>query len=405
MKILVTDGNQRSTLAVVRSLGRKGFTVSVGEETSSSLAGASRFCSERIVYPSPVSAPQAFAAHLGAVLESGRFDLFIPMTDVACELTLPLRDQISSLTQVALPERSSYEAATNKKALMRLAASLDIPIPKTLFLTTLSDADKAPATFSYPVVIKPVKSRSLTESGWRKGAVSYACSHEDLIRKLAAIDPDAELPMIQEKIVGYGTGIFALTLRGEAIALFAHRRLREKPPSGGVSVLRESIPLDPVATGYAMRILQALQWTGVAMVEFKFDQKDQMPKLMEINGRFWGSLQLAIDSGIDFPYLLAAMLTTGTIEPVRDYAIGVKSRWFLGDLDHLRTVWLRRRSHLNLPEGYPGRLSVLMEFMKTFLPANKSEVWDWNDSGPGLKELTDYLKADVRSLFMRKGSK
>ena len=108
--------------------------------------------------------------------------------------------------------------------------------------------------------------------------------------------------LLQERIEGPGVGVFVCCDRGEPVALFAHRRLREKPPSGGVSVLCESAAArsDRRATS-ATRLLQALDWRGVAMVEFKRDLRDGSLRLMEINGRFWGSLQLAIDAGVEFP--------------------------------------------------------------------------------------------------------
>ena len=103
--------------------------------------------------------------------------------------------------------------------------------------------------------------------------------------------------LLQERLVGPGVGVFACYHDGRPVALFSHRRLRERPPWGGVSVLCESAEVDPVAGEHATRLLDGIGWQGVAMVEFKRDLRDGVPKLMEINGRFWGSLQLAIDAG------------------------------------------------------------------------------------------------------------
>ena len=69
------------------------------------------------------------------------------------------------------------------------------------------------------------------------------------------------------------------------------------------------------------------------MVEFKTDPRDNQPKLMEVNPRWWGSLQLSILSGVDFPYLLYKLVTEGDVEPVLDYKVGVRCRWLLpGDI-------------------------------------------------------------------------
>jgi predicted ATP-grasp superfamily ATP-dependent carboligase len=118
------------------------------------------------------------------------------------------------------------------------------------------------------------------------------------------------------------------------VAWFAHRRLREKPPAGGVSVLCESVPVDPVMRGYAEGLLSAAGWFGPAMVEFRVDP-DGKPWLMEVNGRFWGSLQLAIDCGVDFPWLLYQLCRGDQVAAPEHYEVGRRLRWLLGDLDHL----------------------------------------------------------------------
>ena len=67
------------------------------------------------------------------------------------------------------------------------------------------------------------------------------------------------------------------------------------------------------------------------MVEFKKDTRDGQFKLMEINPKFWGSLDLAIAAGVDFPYLAARMAAEGDIDPVEDYRVGVRFRWVFDD--------------------------------------------------------------------------
>jgi predicted ATP-grasp superfamily ATP-dependent carboligase len=76
------------------------------------------------------------------------------------------------------------------------------------------------------------------------------------------------------------------------------------------------------------------------MVEFKKDQRDGRFKLMEINPRFWGSLNLAIQSGVDFPYLFYDMALTGDCDVVLDYKVGVKCKNFDWELSHLKSFFI-----------------------------------------------------------------
>ena len=129
------------------------------------------------------------------------------------------------------------------------------------------------------------------------------------------------------------------------------------------------------------------------MVEYKVDARDNTPKLMEINGRFWGSLQLAVDSGIDFPYWMYQVSQGETPVCPDSYPVGIRTRWFLGDVDHLLTVWLHRRKSLSLPEGYPGRFGVLIDFIKETWGSSRNEMWHSDDPGPARREAADYLAA------------
>jgi predicted ATP-grasp superfamily ATP-dependent carboligase len=171
------------------------------------------------------------------------------------------------------------------------------------------------------------------------------------------------------------------------VAQFSHRRLREKPPSGGVSVLCESVQIPTQALRHAKILLDELQWEGVAMVEFKLDSADQKYKLMEINGRFWGSLQLAIDAGVDFPDLLIQTLGNEPLRPIETYRIGVKSRWLMGDLDALLMRLLKNEAELHLPPGYPGKIESIFRFVGSWGQNVCSEVFRLSDVKPGLHEI------------------
>jgi len=119
---------------------------------------------------------------------------------------------------------------------------------------------------------------------------------------------------------------------GRVLALFTHRRLREYPPSGGASTLRESAR-DAALEDAAVRLLRHIGWTGVAMVEFK--RRQDGFHLMEINPRFWGSLALAVDAGVNFPLLLVKWARGEAFEPVTAWKSGIRARvFFPGDVMH-----------------------------------------------------------------------
>ena len=161
------------------------------------------------------------------------------------------------------------------------------------------------------------------------------------------------------------------------------------------------MPLDEELVQKSYEMLRAVGWQGVAMVEFKVDRRDGRPKLMEVNGRFWGSLQLPVDAGMNFPLLLYRAAAGEKIIPQFDYKIAVKHRWFLGDLDHL----LIRLTHPIGPNGSSGgeesRLRACLNFLKFFEPSLHYEVLRFDDPWPGIVELGSYAGQTLRSLRRR----
>ncbi|MGI9078335.1 MAG: ATP-grasp domain-containing protein, partial [Gemmatimonadaceae bacterium] len=131
---------------------------------------------------------------------------------------------------------------------------------------------------------------------------------------------------------------------------------------------------------------------GVAMIEYKEDATSGIPYLMEINGRFWGSLQLAIDSGVDFPALLIRAAMGDRPDPVLDYKIGVRSRWWWGDVDHLIARLRHSAASLALPNGAPSRLGALREFLTLWRPGDRNEILRLRDPMPFMFETGEWLK-------------
>jgi predicted ATP-grasp superfamily ATP-dependent carboligase len=391
-KVLILDGRQRSALAAVRSLGRQGIFVAVGEDKHPSLASSSKYCKYKFTYAPPIRQPREFIDSLLQELRTTQYSMLFPMTDITCYLVSEYRDEISKFTHIPMVDRETFSKASEKGELIAICGKLGLPIPRTKLLNKVENVEIISREIEYPVVIKPRRSRYLIESNWINTGVDYAFNPEELKRKIRAYNSKLPLPLLQERILGPGAGAFALLNKGEVRAVFFHKRLREKPPSGGVSVLRESAPVDPVMLDYSVKLLKELKWHGVAMVEFKIDSRDQLPKIMEINGRFWGSLQLAIDAGIDFPYLLYKMTRDGDIPESLNYKVGVQSRWLMGDIDHLLAMMLKSKAALRLPENHPGKLRTLYEFSKFYKSNMRYEVLRPGDIRPFFHEITEWFR-------------
>jgi predicted ATP-grasp superfamily ATP-dependent carboligase len=389
--VLVTDGNERAALAVTRSLGEAGIPVIVAAEAKTSLAGASRHCAGTWRYPSPLTQPEIFVQNIKQAMQLHDIGSIISVTDSTTQVLAEHKQDLGRAGST-IPSSVSYNLVSDKYRLMQLAKQLEVPIPSTILVPDGNVRPVVEGIRQYPVVVKPGRSLLRTESTWIKTGVHIADSESELIDLYQRIPYLRHPSLIQERIEGNGEGIFGLFDRGRPCALFAHRRIREKPPAGGVSVLRESIALPKPMTDYAVRLLEHVKWNGVAMVEFKVDRRTGAPMLMEINGRFWGSLQLAMDAGLNFPYLLYQMAHgIQVVRPLDGYRVGTKSRWLLGDFDHLLMRLTKSNRELSLSPSAPSRWRCLLDFMKVYQRDLHYEVERWNDPGPAWVEYRNWL--------------
>jgi predicted ATP-grasp superfamily ATP-dependent carboligase len=400
MNVLVTDGDERPALAVTRSLGRHGIQVIVGHDRPRSLAGASRYCAGTVTYPSPYTHPEAFIDFLVGLVRRQHIDVVLPVTDVTTHAVAGAGETLARYTTTASPALAQFELAADKHHLLQRASRCGIPIPRTQFLDNFRELPGALSRLTYPVVVKPGRSRIRKAGGWIATSVRYAHNQDELLRLYRETPHLAAHPsLLQDRIVGSGLGLFVLCDRGRILTAFAHRRLREKPPSGGVSVLCESTAVDPVLYAQAERLLTPLGWHGVAMLEYKQDERTGARVLMEVNGRFWGSLQLAVDAGVDFPYLAWRLARGQTVEPPDSYRVGVRTRWFLGDVDHLLARW--RNDARDMPHDAPSPLATVFAFLRSCSPRTRSEIARLDDPAPALEEVRTYLGAIAHSMGSR----
>jgi predicted ATP-grasp superfamily ATP-dependent carboligase len=391
MSLFVTDGEERATLAVVRALGAAGIPVTVGSSQPHCLAGSSRYCAKRVCYP-PSEHSEDFCAFLLEEIHRGKYDVFLPMTDLTMQLVSSVRGAIPAGVGLPFPGKEQVTRVQDKREMVALAGKVGIACPKTITLSDPREVEEVSKKLRYPVVIKPRFSRYFAGGRVVTGSVQYANDAATLISHYRHLNDLIPLPLIQERIEGEGRGIFLLIWNGELRAAFSHRRLREKPPWGGVSVYSESVPLDQELVNKSDALLKAAGWQGVAMVEFKVDRRDGRAKLMEVNGRFWGSLQLAIDAGMNFPLMLYRLALGENLPPTFDYRVGVRSRWLLGDLDHL-LIRLTYSGPMNGSLRRQGsRTRAILNFMKLYERNTRYDVFRLNDPAPGWFELRKYFR-------------
>jgi len=324
-KLFLTDADYKHTLGAIRSLGRKGLEVDAGSSLSPSLGFFSKYINQCFVYPDPKKCPKEFIDFILKIIRTGEYNVIMPIGYAATVTISKFKKRIEHLVEVPVTDFERLRVASRKDETIVLAKELGIPVPDSIILRN-GDLERA-KDLDFPLVLK-----GTTESG----RVYYASNFKDFVKKFYLLRQLTSQPLIAQKYIrGDGYGFFALFSHGEPRATFMHKRIREYPITGGPSTVAESV-YEPRLKDYGLRILNALSWHGVAMVEFRHDVESNNFKLMEINPKFWGSLDLAIASGVDFPYLLYKMAVNGDVKPSFNYTVGVKFMWpFPDDFKHI----------------------------------------------------------------------
>ena len=327
---LITDIDRRKALPIIRSLGRKGVRV-IGISYNRFPMGAfSKYCTKVYFCPDYRKIPDLFLNKLEEICKKEKPDVFYPIEDVVLSLCVRHLDSWKPYTRAVVPNASVLEQAYDKWKTIQFARQLGVAVPKTYCPESINEVADLASKWQGHAVIKPRKS-----SGSR--GLRYVEKPSELLSVYKDVSAEYPRPLIQERIPKDGEGLGVFVLLGEkqeTLAIFGHRRLREYPVSGGPSTLRESYRDDKLIE-QSVNLFKEMGLIGVAMAEYKVNTQNNKPVLMEINPRFWGSLQLAISSGVDFPLLYHKAALKLDIQPVLDYPSGKLCRWFWpGDILH-----------------------------------------------------------------------
>ena len=328
----ILGGGSTNGLAFVRSLGRKGIPVAA-VDTSSRAAMRSRygFNLDHSWGREGEPALLDLMERIGQKLPSK--GVIIPTGDAYVLFTSRNRQQLGNYYDFVLSEESTLEKLANKKFQYLAAEAAGVPIPETYYLDRPGSIEDVAGRVSYPCIIKPVYSHLWRQyvqkvGVFNSGKVIVCPSPEEFINHFTRVADSGIEWVVQERIGGNDDQLYALyayfNRASQPLAVFVRRKVRQWPVDFGtgsfsVGVLQEEV----VASG--VKFLQGLGYQGLTNTEFKLDPKDGQFKLIEVNVRSASQSSLAVDSGVDLPYIAYQDALGHELEPVESYRLGV--RW------------------------------------------------------------------------------
>jgi predicted ATP-grasp superfamily ATP-dependent carboligase len=393
-KVLILDGHCSAALAFARSLGRAGYTVAVGHAKDSfAPARLSKFCKYFLEYPGPQREAAAFVSSVGSFARELQIDLILPMTDATVRPLSRARNRMEEL-RVTLPADEALELVSDKYRTIALAQDLGVPVLRTVLVQSPDEIEKL-SGWSFPVVIKNRFSVRWQGDQAVSGSVAYAYSKDQLAKRVEERICKSGDILVQEFAHGVGIGFACFIHDGSIYLPFQWERLREKDPRGSGSAARKSMALDKDVARHSKALLAHAGFSGLAMVEYKLDRATGKLALMEINGRPWGSMQLPIHCGIDYPLHLARWYLNGKLPPRQiQYKQGINCRWLAAELTYLENLWAGKPD--GWPVEYPSFLSELLRTCILWYPGVRYDDLSWTDPKPGLTGLARWFGAHMQ---------
>jgi len=371
MKALITDGSYIHTVGIIRYLGINCVqNYIVGNNKYLDIAKYSKFCHKYIIGPKPENEVE-FIKLILEILAKEKIDIVIPVSYLSTAVCSKYKSEIKKYSKIEIADFDKISIALNKKLTYKLAEQEGVSFPKTYYPKSINEVEKLSKQIEYPVVIK-----WLFEVG--RNIVVIVNDEKKLVNEYNIIcqkyEPEENcLPMIQEYIPTANNKVYcfsALYQKGKCKRIFIQKQIRNVPANGGTCAFAESFYNREIIEN-SQKLLDSLNWNGVAHIEYKLDIRDNKFKLLEINPKFWASTEMSLKAGVNFPFLLLQMSQGINLNYSEEYDRNLKFHFpFSREIEHIK-----------------DKPSSIFHFIKDCLnPFVKSNVW-LNDFMPNIVEL------------------
>lgn len=389
----------RIIIPIARSLQRHGVPVDVACFGASTRVASSVIVEYRSL-PRPELDRTGFIGQLRRFISERGHDMLIPTDDWRLAAVIEHYDALADLLHIACPPPAITRFALDKAATLKIAESCGIVVPRTVIASRSSELGDLIGEFSFPWVVKPSRREASGKEELK------ACRLTTAVEVAARFPPGRDFApplLVQEYCSGAGVGVEVLLHKGECLAAFQHRRLKEFPYTGGYSVMAIAEPVNEDLLRASLTLLRALRWDGIAMVEYKVDH-DGRAVLMEVNGRYWGTIALPIFAGLDFPFYHWQLVHDQHPEIPKTYAAGTKWRWTAGYIGRLYFLLANVSHSVEAREALGKDVRHVFE---DFSPSVSDAMLKSSDPMASLLEFLqatrDYAGYTARRLFDRAG--
>jgi predicted ATP-grasp superfamily ATP-dependent carboligase len=351
--LIVEDGFQRGSLAACRALGRAGWKVGIGSPAQG-FASSSKYAAAWHRVPPPEESERGFVEAVRKAVEASGYEVVFGAGDGEVLALSAARDELGAIFPYGPHE--DVVRAFDKVALAAAGERAGIDVP------TARSADDA------PVIVKPRRTTvHAPEGGPLRLRATVAETPEQAREQVAYLESVGAEPLVQELVPGDLVALVAVTDRESKIVAAVQQRTRVIWPrrSGGTVRARTEV-VDPELEAKVALLLADLNWFGIAQAQFQ-EAERRHPVLIDLNGRFYGSMALALAAGPNLAAIWAELALDHPRPEVSAPRAGVRYHWLESDL----------RRTLAEPAKIPGAIGYAL--------LSRHGLWDRHDPAPAAR--------------------
>jgi predicted ATP-grasp superfamily ATP-dependent carboligase len=303
--------------------------------------------------------------------------VLLPCSDTALTAIAALPPELGARFPASISPATVIRQLVDKAEFAQLLERVDIPRPLTRRVDRPSDVDALPEEVFRGAFLKPRDSQSFNTRYGVKGF--RTATRAEARQRLEEFERAGLGVLLQEFIPGPASNHSLVDgfcdRDGRIRALFARHRKRIYPLELGNSSYMVSVPLEQVAPAVeALRkLLATLGYRGIFSAEFKFDDRDRMFKLLEVNARVWWYVEFAGRCGVDVCTMAYRDALGEPVPEITRYRSGARLVYPYNDF------WacgaLSRRGELNMLRGLASWIGA------------QQPLFNWTDPWPAICEL------------------
>lgn len=326
MIAIVIGSGCDTDLAIIRSLGRRNVPVIIISSNKYNICRHSKYVRRSIILQNPDLWGHSLISLLLNTVPDWAGAVLIPASDYAVNVLAENKSKLSEYYKVAVPDINIIEKCINKKNTLEMAVVANVPIPETYFPEDISYIYMNKDKFTYPCILKPLISHKFCAT-LKVGKMFKINDFDDLISKFVISSNCGLGMMITQLIHGDCKQLYTYyayrTIDGDFLGEVILKKLIQSPPDFGVIVAGESVQ-SPEILEIGRRFFNELSYDGLGAIEFKRDPIDGKFKILEINARAGLGTNLAIQSGVDFPWIIYNDKCRSNRIKIEQYVAGLK---------------------------------------------------------------------------------